>query len=276
MHANINYMKVSISSLVFLALLAASPAETEPKSTSITGGTISINLDDENDKYAYSETQEFIAVRRKLEDKKKSICSSALLNPSLAKFSELLIPELMDYRTSKESCLILGRLHISEELKNSLLSSPTTPELVRARLGDSDAEDAIINNFENASDSELIKKCMELFYVESKKCMETFAKALESDVVVTYGSDSAESRASILIMTYYRVYDRRKENFARLLENSVSRKGDFLKPKHQAYLRELEVYFSQALGRDISIKAPFMRLGAFSMKHVTPHVPKNE
>jgi hypothetical protein len=193
----------------------------------------------------------------------KDALTSHVLSPALVDYSDELISKLSDYRISEASCLILGRLNIDDELKQSLLSSEITPLVVRARLGDIEAQKEVIKHFQSAASIiELRRRCEDLLYVGSADAMSAFGDALESDVVMDSAGGASVSELAILVQCWRKTDpDNLLLSYRSMEDHRVACEEDFLKEKHQMYMLELERYFTIKLGRKVKVRAPYLMFG---------------
>ncbi len=201
-------------------------------------------------------------------ERAKRLLTMHKFSPRLQDHATQLIPLLKDYEESEDSCLILGRLELPEDLKKALLLSKRMPGIVRARLANGEAEKDVISRFWNASRvSELRKRGEDLLYVGSAQTLREFSKALESRDVMTDVHGISVSRVLILMQCYRNVDPgERLLSYSEISKHLVQDEGEFAAKEHQDYLKEIRVYFREELGRDVDIHPPYLRLGP-----TTPH-----
>ena len=205
-------------------------------------------------------------------EKEKKLIQKYILSPYLNKYSNLLITELIDYEASEDSCIILGRLDIDDDLRRKLLWSNKTPAVVRARLGDAEAKKETISKFREAKTvAEIRKRCNDLLYVGGEEMNKVFAEGLQSSDVLTNANGIVVSKVQILIQCYSNVDpDEELLSSEELIEHNVEKEGEFMEKKHSAYIENIEKYFTERLGSEVNINIPFLRLGPTLIERVSP------
>ncbi len=177
----------------------------------------------------------------------------------LAKHSLSLLNCLQDYERSEDSAIILGLLDLPESVSTNLLRSARTPEFVRARLGDLEAERKIISNFnESMRESGNVELAYQLLYVGTQNAILAFAKGMESDAIYTDALGRKVSILQCLLNCYGVVYKEEPLFSAELRRHIFVSEKEFRDAKHQEFLRAIETYFKRRHNVEIKLKARFL------------------
>ena len=183
-----------------------------------------------------------------------------LLRPSFRRFvqgaAERLSPLLSDYPASEESCELLGLLEPSGTLRADLASQKMTPSHVRARLGDRIAETQILGEFAQASPFARGQLAAKLFYADTPRAWEAFAKALGSTRSFVDYRGQERSEAFELIQAYGTYFDAPLFKPAAYQSLLYIRGEEFAK-KAEGYLRQISHEIERAHGVSVRVQADF-------------------
>jgi hypothetical protein len=180
-------------------------------------------------------------------------------------YSSKLISYFTDYKTSEESCVILGQLDLPKDVIDELLISEITPAKVKARLGDQSSTETVLMKFTTAySLASKRTYAYDLLYVNNEQTLKEYFTAMESQEVFTNYRSEKISLTLVMIQTYGEVNPdtslfspKEYQNYCYTTEN------EFKKEKYQAYLRRIEKYFFDKYGVELNINPPFLILGDY-------------
>lgn len=180
--------------------------------------------------------------------------------PWLKAHSSEIIAALQSDWESEESARLLGRLDLPSDLADRLRNSVHVPDAVRARLGDSQAEQRVISAFEGAHGFESHHSAAaNLAYVESPGSLAALAHGLSSREVIQDVHGNDVSVPLLLIQAYGNMHpDEPLFSSSEYMKHANVTPQEFLQPEHQAYLRQLE---ARLLARDqlhVTINPPFL------------------
>lgn len=177
----------------------------------------------------------------------------------LRRYSSQIVECLKDYETSEESSIILGLLDLPDELKNALLKSKNTPAKVKARLGDKEAEQKVIEKFNTATLEYKETYALQLLYIGTPDALTSFIEMLESTEYYHDSRGKTESVALAMIWSYGQVNpDVPLFSSDEYIKHCYTTREEFQRPEHQEYLRRVEKYFLHNFNIEIHIKAPFL------------------
>ena len=189
----------------------------------------------------------------------------------LKKFALELIVILQDDLKSDESAEILGLLPLPEELKKKLLSSGSTPDKVKARLGDPKAEARVIDKFINTHGVEKKQRALMLLYMDTPKAWHEFFKGLESREVFTDVHGNKYSQAGLLLSAYAKVYPEEiLFSYAEFGKHDAS-PDEFKGKEHQDYLRKVESFFHEKHKVNVTIDPPLLYDAHIVPVYLTPN-----
>lgn len=180
--------------------------------------------------------------------------------PWLKGHSSEIITALQSDWENDESARLLGRLDLPADLAGRLRNSPHVPDAVRARLGDSQAEQRVISAFENAQGfGARHDAAANLAYVESPDSLAAFARGLASRDVIQDVHGNDVSVALLLIQAYGNMHPEEPLfSSSAYMKHANVTPVDFLQPEHQAYLRQLEARLLALNHIHVSINPPFL------------------
>jgi len=180
--------------------------------------------------------------------------------PWLKANSAAIISALQSDCESEESARILGRLDLPSDLAGRLRDSEQVPDAVRARLGNSAAEQRVISGFENAKTfTALHANAGELAYVESPTTLQAFVRGLQSQQVVTDVHGNQVSVPLLLIQAYGNMHpDEPLFSPGEYLKHANVSAEAFKQPEHQEYLRQLEARLLARNQIHVTINPPFL------------------
>lgn len=155
------------------------------------------------------------------------------------------ILEAIPVIASEADALLVGRFDLPEARRQELLTSPHSPDEVRARLGDEDARQRVIAAFVVAdSPAALRLTAARLLFVSDPVAMEAFAARLGSKELWSDPHGNRVSVALLLIRAYGLAHPEADlfqvasySRFADLTEEA------FQGAEPQAYLRAIEAHF---------------------------------
>jgi hypothetical protein len=183
-----------------------------------------------------------------------------LLRPSFRPFvqgaAERLRPLLPDYPASDESCELLGLLEPSGALRADLVSQKTTPWHVRARLGDGVAETQLLEHFAQASPFARGRLAPKLFYADTPRAWEAFAKALGSTRSFVDYRGQERSEAFELIQAYGTYFDAPLFKPA-AYQGLLYMRGEEFATKAEGYLRQISREIERAHGVSVQVGGDF-------------------
>ena len=182
----------------------------------------------------------------------------------------------------------LGILDLPIDLENKLLLSKNTPIEVKARLGNEEAQNAILEKFKNSLENNPSHHIMKdwgekLLYMNTQEGLELFYQAIESDKFVLGPFNRKYSVAFLMIINYGEVFPQAEICQYKTLqshaflggyeevtnEESIEKnKQIFLEKKHQDCLRDLENYFLETKNKVLNINPPFFVIGRSIIKTI--------
>lgn len=231
------------------------------------GTDVSKVISDDRDTMEIKNFVEIILSKKNRRAENSELIENAKLNlmrpehtKKLSAYSDELTGGLSDYQTSEKSCILLGLLPLPENITEALLQSDVTPDKVRARLGDKQAEEIIVSKFKKTSRLDGKRKyAADLLYIGTDNTLTTFAKALESDEYFINYQGTEISLTQIMIQSYGQVNtDVKLFSPAEYGRHCYISKAEFAKEEHQKYLRAVEKYFSDNYNIEIHITTPFL------------------
>lgn len=196
-------------------------------------------------------------------DSVKGILTRSIYWPYLADYEAELIPLLNDYKQSEASCIILGLFSLPEALKKELILSENTPNFVKAKLGNKDAEAAIIARFKKEASipSAVSKLGQELLYINTENSWKCFFEGLESRETMVTVDGGSVSKVYLLLQCYGEInLNEPLFSMEVMSKHFVKEKEEFLNKEHQDYIQAIRVFFKQKYKRDIDINPPFLYL----------------
>lgn len=120
--------------------------------------------------------------------------------PDLAKFVTKIHEGLGENPQISDDILLFARLPMTDVQKRNTLSKTNLPAVVRARLGELEAEQQLIAEFEKERDyykkSSLARS---LGYIGSRRCAQALVKGLRSEVFVDAMYEQRSIRCSVLL-----------------------------------------------------------------------------
>ncbi|MDA8021353.1 MAG: hypothetical protein MPN21_28320 [Thermoanaerobaculia bacterium] len=149
---------------------------------------------------------------------------------------------------------LLALLDLPEESKQSLMREGN--DLIKARLGDRQAEQRVIEAFENASNLKKPAHSDDLLYIGSEATIHTFLDALESVGPETSSHLHSGNPATVAyrMLVIYQRYD--DVGFFDDIDISTTEE-EFLRPEYQQVVRSIESHFFDRYGRQVHLQLPY-------------------
>lgn len=191
--------------------------------------------------------------------------------PVLKNYSKQIVEILRTDLESEESLEILALVDLPKDLKASILSSPRTPDKVRARLGETEVERKLIALFRDEKSLYAVRKyALDLLYMDTPNTVKTFAAGLESKRVFTDVHGNQFSLVQILIQTYGQVHpDDALFSPSEYMKHNVGIE-EFKGKEHQEYLRRIESFFRSEHGLSLHINPPLLLNDHFQEVFIVP------
>ncbi|MCF6352190.1 MAG: hypothetical protein L3J06_04175 [Cyclobacteriaceae bacterium] len=214
-----------------------------------------------------------------------NLSGSILLKPMYYSYLRLYSNKIRNklfkgYKKNRYNRRVLGLLDLPQYMKDSLLNYKHTELEVRAGLGDSTAQNKIVNMYKDflkldiKTDQDLYQEFYEkkigvamLYYIGTEQFIKIFIEGMNTTDIYedTHGKKpyNLQSIFYVLLMTYAGLADDIPLISYLYIQNRFlyTESEEALGEEYQLYLRQLEQYFYDKHGVRINIKAPYFILG---------------